>query len=436
MLIHKQLYALCHHSYCYITLPAMPAWPQFTKEVPMKLVNQQLIKNTNLKLLYNSIFENRGISRAALAKKTGLSRTAVSALIDELTGSGFLYDSGTGDSAGVGRKPNCLELCSGNHYIAVFGWEEKRVHAQLIDICGSTLLQQELYRTPGDSYTELCHAFLEERMLKLIRSTQLLGICFVLPAMIDPEKETVFSTTISLAQDQGETGVIPLLRETFSSYAAAVLNDTACAAYAEKVYTAILEKDYAFIRFSRGIGAALFIQDRLLGRACASYTQFGHFSISPQGPPCPCGNNGCLELVLSEEALPGRLHAEGTSSSLLSLPSIGYADLGRAALYGDQTAIQVIRKMAREFSFALSNLICLVHPRLIVLGGNACTLGPVFLEEIRLSLQETGFRRMTENVRIRYSGLDAYACYNGAMKYFFDIHYQFTGSMKGSFFIG
>lgn len=181
-----------------------------------------------------------------------------------------------------------------------------------------------------------------------------------------------------MAQDQGETGVIPLLRETFSSYAAAVLNDTACAAYAEKVYTAILEKDYAFIRFSRGIGAALFIQDRLLGRACASYTQFGHFSISPQGPPCPCGNNGCLELVLSEEALPGRLHAEGTSSSLLSLPSIGYADLGRAALYGDQTAIQVIRKMAREFSFALSNLICLVHPRLIVLGGNACTLGPVF----------------------------------------------------------
>ena len=43
---------------------------------------------------------------------------------------------------------------------------------------------------------------------------------------------------------------------------------------------------------------------------------------------------------------------------------------------------------------------------------------------------------MTENVHIRYSGLDAYACYNGAMKYFFDIHYQFTGSMKGSFFIG
>lgn len=68
----------------------------------MKLVNQQLIKNTNLKQLYNSVFENRGISRAALAKQTGLSRTAVSALIDELSERGFLYDSGMGDSSGVG----------------------------------------------------------------------------------------------------------------------------------------------------------------------------------------------------------------------------------------------------------------------------------------------------------------------------------------------
>lgn len=71
--------------------------------------------------------------------------------------------------------------------------------------------------------------------------------------MIDPEKEEVFSTTFSLAGDQGEAGVIPCLRSLFPDYAVAVLNDTACCAYAEKIYTGIREKDYAFIRFSRGI---------------------------------------------------------------------------------------------------------------------------------------------------------------------------------------
>lgn len=402
----------------------------------MKLVNQQLIKNTNLKLLYNSVFKDRGISRAALARQTGLSRTAVSSLIDELSDRGFLYDSGTGDSPGAGRKPNCLELCAGNYFVAVFGWEESSVHAFLIDICGTTSLQMRLDKAPSDSYARICHTFLTEQILEQIRPGQLLGLCFVLPAMIDPEKEEVFSTTFSLANDQGEAGVIPYLRTLFSDYAVAVLNDTACCAYAEKIYTGIREKDYAFIRFSRGIGASLFIQDKLLGQACASYTQFGHFSLSPEGPPCPCGSRGCLETVLSESTLKGRLQAKGTASSLLSMDAVRYEDLGRAALYGDIAAVQVIKDLAREFAFALSNLICLVHPRLIVLGGNSVSLGSVFLVEIRRNLSETGFARMTENVNIRYSQLDSYACYNGAMKYFFDHHYQFTEPMEGTFFIG
>ena len=62
----------------------------------MKLVNQQLIKNTNLKQLYNSIYQNPGTSRAQLSKDSHLSKTAVSSLVDELIARKFVYDSGTG----------------------------------------------------------------------------------------------------------------------------------------------------------------------------------------------------------------------------------------------------------------------------------------------------------------------------------------------------
>lgn len=64
----------------------------------MKLVNQQLIKNTNLKQLYNSIYQNPGTSRAQLSKDSHLSKTAVSSLVDELIARKFVYDSGTGGS--------------------------------------------------------------------------------------------------------------------------------------------------------------------------------------------------------------------------------------------------------------------------------------------------------------------------------------------------
>ena len=84
----------------------------------------------------------------------------------------------------------------------------------------------------------------------------------------------------------------------------------------------------------------------------------------------------------------------------------------------------------------LGNLVCTVHPRLIIIGGKGKDLGPVFLEDVQEILKNTGFRRMLDSVRIRYGLLDENACFNGAMKYFFDIHYNFTQDMTGRFFIG
>ena len=64
----------------------------------MKLVNQQVIKNTNMKRLYTSIYSSPGISRAHLAKQTKLSKTTVSTLVDELIEREFIVDSGIGES--------------------------------------------------------------------------------------------------------------------------------------------------------------------------------------------------------------------------------------------------------------------------------------------------------------------------------------------------
>lgn len=100
----------------------------------MKLVNQQLIRSTNLKQLYNFIYQNPGTSRAQLSKESHLSKTAVSSLIDELIARKFIYDSGTGGSTTVGRKPNSLLLRSEQYYVAVLCLEENRLNTALVDI--------------------------------------------------------------------------------------------------------------------------------------------------------------------------------------------------------------------------------------------------------------------------------------------------------------
>ena len=69
----------------------------------MKFINQQLIKDTNMKHLYTSIYHNPGISRAHLSKQTALSKTTVSTLIDELIERNFILDGGAGESGTTGN---------------------------------------------------------------------------------------------------------------------------------------------------------------------------------------------------------------------------------------------------------------------------------------------------------------------------------------------
>ena len=105
--------------------------------------------------------------------------------------------------------------------------------------------------------------------------------------------------------------IFPLLPAAFPEYPVAFLEDTACFAYAEKVYTSLKENNFAFINFNRGIGATLFIEGNMLGKASGSFTQFGHYSVDPEGPLCVCGNHGCLEALISEHNIGRRQRLSG-----------------------------------------------------------------------------------------------------------------------------
>ena len=254
--------------------------------------------------------------------------------------------------------------------------------------------------------------------------------------MIDEKHGEIYSTTISLPSMEGSQ-ILDSLKEAFPDYPVDLLNDTACYSYAEKIYGGITEKNFAFINFgNRGIGASLFVDGSMLGKASGSFTQFGHYSVDPEGPLCVCGNHGCLEALIAEPRLKERSVEFGEIPSLNSLSQVTFSDLGKAATFRDPVALAMTQEIALELSLALSNLICTVNPSLIVLGGKIPDLGEAFLDDVRKNLKKTGFRRMVDAVQVRYSRLQSDSFLNGAMKYFFDIHYSFTDKNPSGFFIG
>ena len=402
----------------------------------MKFINQQLIKDTNMKHLYTSIYHNPGLSRAHLSKQTALSKTTVSTLIDELIERNFILDGGAGESGTTGRKPNQLYLRRNSHFVVVFNWYENRIYTHLVDIAGTSVFQEACELKQGEAYVSASRNCFQNSVLQHCAPDEILGICVVIAAMIDEKHGEIYSTTISLPSMEGSQ-ILDSLKEAFPDYPVDLLNDTACYSYAEKIYGGITEKNFAFINFgNRGIGASLFVDGSMLGKASGSFTQFGHYSVDPEGPLCVCGNHGCLEALIAEPRLKERSVEFGEIPSLNSLSQVTFSDLGKAATFRDPVALAMTQEIALELSLALSNLICTVNPSLIVLGGKIPDLGEAFLEDVRKNLKKTGFRRMVDAVQVRYSRLQSDSFLNGAMKYFFDIHYSFTDKNPSGFFIG
>ena len=269
-----------------------------------------------MKHLYSSIYIENGISRTELARRTHLSKTTVSTLVDELIERDFIADEGASHSDCVGRKPNCLKARTNQHFVIVISWVDNIAEAHVVDVAGTSVYSTRLTLKKGESYISLSQTCVYKDILSKYDPQRILGICVVVSAMIDAVRNEIYSTTLSLGPG-GSGNLIHDLSFAFPEYPVALLEDTACYAYAEKIYTQVREKNFAFINFGRGIGATIFIEGNMLGKASGSVTQFGHYSVNPRGPLCICGNHGCLEAMFSESQIKARLEESGKTSCLL-----------------------------------------------------------------------------------------------------------------------
>ncbi|WP_020613342.1 ROK family transcriptional regulator [Sediminispirochaeta bajacaliforniensis] len=402
----------------------------------LPLLNQQLIKAKNLKTVFSIILDEGGISRAEIAKRTALSKPTISSLVEELIQKNFIVDSGKQQvSNSVGRRPNTLFALEKQHFIPVVTWTKDKVIATLLDIFGTAIDSQELMVTGKEEYTAATKKLFTLVCNRKTVNGTILGCCLILPGMIDSAHNTFYSHPLGI-HDTNAMSTYEKIHECCSDYPLAVLQDTACYAYAEKVFANITEENFAFINFNQGIGASLFIEGRMLGKANGAFTQFGHYSINPEGDLCTCGNRGCLENEIGEGSLEHRVpKVPGCKGNRIEQFG-SYKALGTAVRDGDTIAQQVLNSLASDFAQALRNLISIVNPSLIILGGRCQNLGASFLASVQSSIDAQGFGQMTSHTTIQYTSLDSDSYLKGAVRYFFDMYYEFSDALGNPIYIG
>ncbi len=153
-------------------------------------------------------------------------------------------------------------------------------------------------------------------------------------------------------------------------------NDANCFALAEALHGAGRQAEMVFgVILGTGVGGGIVLRGRLWSGPNRIAGEWGHHSIDPNGPRCYCGQRGCVESLVSGPALEAAYrelagHAAG--------PPIRVPEIARLAEAGDPAASAVIENWLDWFSHALANLIDILDPSVIVLGGGLSNLSLLY----------------------------------------------------------
>jgi glucokinase len=176
----------------------------------------------------------------------------------------------------------------------------------------------------------------------------------------------------------------------------AVDNDANCALRAELATGAAVGfSSVVLVTLGTGIGAGIAVDGEVLRGANGMAGEPGHTMVDPSGPPCPCGLRGCWERYASGAGL-ARLARDAAEAGRLA--SVAEAVGGRAAIRGedvvaavrdgDEDALAVLADFAWWTAVGLANLVAVLDPELLLLGGGLVDAADLWLDETRRRLPE------------------------------------------------
>ena len=351
-------------------------------------------------------------SRPELVRVTGLSRATVSSLIADLIAIGLVTeDEGPEEPEPrrTGRPAQSLSLVpsAGCAIGADIGHQHVRVI--LCDLFGTVLWEQwvakEVDRAPEETLDLV--AVLVGRALQEtgVARSRVLGIGAGIASPVEKGSGAL-----------GAEGIMPgwvgmrltdeLRRRT--SLPVRVTNDANAGALAERMYGAGRQAgDMVYVRLSAGIGAGIVSNGRLLVGARGLAGEIGHLPLIADGLICRCGNRGCLETVASPVAI-ARLLSDSWGQPVAA------RDLPELIRERNTGALRAVRDAGDAVGRALSTLVTLLNPSLIVVGGDLAGAGEDILEPMRAGVRRHTLPSAAESVEIVTGGLGDGAEVRGA----------------------
>ncbi len=375
--------------------------------------NSSTIKLHNLRTILLMLLQHEHISRVRLAQLTGLSTTTITNLITELLEQGIVVEEGTKaikQRKGAGRPRMALRLVPEARYAVGIHIGVGSVRAAVTDLRANIVTSLSLTHS------------LNQSAETVLGETAQLAQQVIAQSKIDPKYIIGVGVGASglVVPDTGVNLIAPNLgwhnvsvRDQLAQHLdlpVCVDNNVRAMTLGEALFgPAQNVRILAFVYGRIGVGAGFVVDGQLYWGGEAGAGEIGHTTMLPNGGAlCRCGNTGCLETLISEPAIMelardlAQLNEQGLlATHLQQAQSPSIENVFAAARAGDVPTQNMLADIARYMGIALANLVNVLNPELILLGGIFAQGQDLLLPTVEATVRQRAFADLGERVRLQ-----------------------------------
>lgn len=379
----------------------------------VKTAGHDMLRLVNRRILLSIVSDRQPISRADIAKISGLNKATVSTITGELLRDQCIVEEGQGSTTPIGGKPP-TPLRINELRFGIFGLDIRADQTVLaLSDFHNQIVARKDFETESNPRTFL--AKIGKEIAKMRDEHQefieFAGIGVSLPGLVDNHAGTFLMSVVLPWRD------VPVVEwlEKATGLDVVVDNSARCAAIAEiwhgkAQYASV--RNLLYVGVSTGLACGVVIDGGLYRGGNNIAGQFGHLPIDFNGPICRCGQRGCWDLYASDNATLARYKRLKGASGGRTPAMRKLVELAEA---GDEAATEAVRETARYLGIGITGLINGLDPEVIVISGEITKawelIEPIISEEVKRSLLSPRAR----HIAIRRSAFEVRPSLKGAL---------------------
>lgn len=387
--------------------------------------DQAFVRETNLSLVLRLIHNQAPVSRAQLAVMTGLNKSTVSSLVDELLARNLVHETGS-NMGGAGRPATLIEVNPQVGYVVGVELGVDFVSVAVTDFLGNIVWRRREDAEPSEDQNKMIqqtlHIVKEALTTGRRKGYHFLGMGLATPGTVDVNKGIlIFAPNLHWRN-------VPFVK-IFSEQTKLnvfVENDANSAAIAEHLFGAARQcQNFIFVFAGVGIGGGLFLNGKLYRGKNGYAGEIGHSPImaEPSHNVCHCGNRGCWETYANQYSIIQRMQARlevkrssiipklmAEQNSPLNIPLIK-----QAADAGDVESIDSFKEAGHAMGQGFASLVNIFNPEKVILGGPLSTAGEYLLPAIKETVRRYSMHEIGQQVEVQLSTFGPDASLIGAI---------------------